>query len=72
MEKNHFSLVGKKVSKIVSFIYEFEGEASILKIGGVWSKPSLPLLPGPLWPRAVVPVRVSSIGQIYLFENYFR
>ena len=35
----------------------------------VWSL-SFPLLPGPLWSRVVVPVRVPSMGQIDLFESY--
>ena len=30
----------------------------------VWSAPSLPLLPGPLWPGVVVPVRVLSIYHV--------
>ena len=32
---------------------------------------SLPLLPGPLWPRVMVSVRVSALGQIELFEKSF-
>ena len=27
----------------------FDGEVSVLEIWGVWSKPSMPLLPGPVW-----------------------
>ena len=46
------------------------GEAPILKLSVVWSTPSLPLLPSPLWPRVVVLVRVSSMGRIDLFEHY--
>ena len=34
---------------------------------GVRSTPSLPLFPDPLWPKGVVSVRVSSVGQIDLF-----
>ena len=30
----------------------------------MWNTPSLPLLPGPLWPGVVVPDRVLSMGQI--------
>ena len=30
------------------------------------STPSLPSLPGPLWPRVVAPDRVISMGQIEL------
>ena len=30
----------------------------------MWSTPSLQLLPGPLWPRLIVPVRVPSMNQI--------
>ena len=29
----------------------------------------LPLLPGPLWHRGLVPVRVPSLGQIVLFNH---
>ena len=32
-------------------------------------QPSLLLLPGPLWPGVVVPVRVASMGQIELFNH---
>ena len=38
--------------------------------GGQWSTPTLPLLADPLWPGVVVPIRVQSMGQINLFENY--
>ena len=34
------------------------------------STPSLALLSGPLWPGVAVPVRVPSMDQINLFENY--
>ena len=30
---------------------------------------SLPLLPGPLWPAVVIPVRVPLMHQIELFKN---
>ena len=33
--------------------------------GVLWSTPSLPLLPCPLWPGEVVPVRVPSILGLY-------
>ena len=41
-----------------------------LEIGKVWSTPSLPLLPGPLWLGVEVPVRVLSVSWIGLFENH--
>ena len=41
-----------------------DGEASALKIWGMWSTSSLALLPGSLWPGVVVPDRVLSMGQI--------
>ena len=31
---------------------------------------SLPLFPGQLWPKVVVPVRILSMSHIDLFENY--
>ena len=40
------------------------------ELEGVWSTSLLPLLPGPLWPGTVVPVRVPSIDQIDVFKNY--
>ena len=41
------------------------GEASVkLELWGMQSNPSLPSLPGPLWPRVVVPDKVLSMGQI--------
>ena len=33
---------------------------------------SLPLLPDPLFPRVVVPVRAPSVGQIDLFKSYLK
>ena len=35
----------------------FDGE----ELWGMWSTPSLPLLPGSPWPRVIVPVKISSI-----------
>ena len=35
------------------------------------STSSLPLLPGPLWLGVVVPVRILSMSQIELFNNYY-
>ena len=32
----------------------------MLELWGMWSTPSLPLLPGPLWPGVVVPDRVLN------------
>ena len=42
----------------------------ILKIWGMSSTYSLPLLPGPLSHRVVVVDRVPSLGQINLLKNY--
>ena len=36
--------------------------------GGMWSTPTLLLLPGALWPRVVTPDWVLSIGQRELFD----
>ena len=45
-----------------------DGETSgMLELWGIWSTPSLPLLPRPLWLRIVAPDRVLSIGQIEPF-----
>ena len=35
---------------------------------GMRITPSMPSLPGPLWPRVVAPERVLSMGQIELFD----
>ena len=45
-----------------------DSEVPNLAIWGIWSTPSLPLLLGLLWPRIVVPVRVSSMG---LIEHFY-
>ncbi len=46
---------------------QFDGEVPVmLKLWGMWSTPSLPSLPGPLWPGVVVPDRIISMGQIEL------
>ena len=42
----------------------------VLKLWGVWNTLSLPLLPGPLYPEVVIPVKVPFIGQVDLFVNY--
>ena len=40
-----------------------DGEVTVmLKLWGMRSTPSLPLLPGPLWPRVVAPDRVLFMG----------
>ena len=40
-----------------------DGEVSaMLGLWGMWSTPSLPLLPGLLWPGMVAPDRVLSMG----------
>ena len=47
-----------------------DGEALVLDLRGKWNNHSLPLLPGPLWTRVVVPVRVASMGQLELFKHF--
>ena len=42
------------------------GEAPVLELWVIWSTPSLPLLPGPLWPEVVISVRIPCMGQIEL------
>ena len=35
---------------------QFDGEVPVmLELWGMWNTPSLPLLPGPLWPAIVAP-----------------
>ncbi len=44
-----------------------DGEIPVmLGLWGMWSTPSLPLLPAPLWPGIVAPDRIQSMGQIEL------
>ena len=43
----------------------------ILGLCGIWSTPSLPLLPDPLWPGMVAPDMVLSIGLIELTAYLF-
>ena len=38
----------------------------MLELWGIRSIPSLPLLPGPLWPGTVIPDRALSMGLIEL------
>ena len=45
-----------------------DGEAFSPGALGITS--SLPLIPDPLWPWLVVPVKVPSMDQIDLFKNY--
>ena len=42
----------------------------MLEFWGMRSTPSLPKLPGPLWPGVVTPDRVLSIGQREINCNY--
>ena len=40
-----------------------DGEVTVmLELWGMRSTPSLPLLPGPLWPEMVVPDKALSMG----------
>ena len=41
----------------------------VLKSSGIWSTPSLPLFPSPLWPGMIVTVRVASRREIELFNH---
>ena len=42
----------------------------MLELWGMRSTPSLPSLPGPLWPGVVAPDRVLSLSRIELIYNY--
>ena len=46
----------------------YDGEASVLEPWRILSTPSLWLLPGPLWSRVVVAVRLPSMGQVELLN----
>ena len=45
-----------------------DGEAPVLELWEMWSTPSLPLLPGPLFLEVVAHERFLSMGQIELFD----
>ena len=48
-------------------VYEIklsDSEARTMEISGIWSTPSLHLLPVPLWSRVVEPDRVLIMGQM--------
>ena len=47
----------------------FDGEALVVELWGIRSTLSLRLLPGPLEPRVVILIQVSSICQIELFNH---
>ena len=47
-----------------------DGETLVLEFWGMGNTPSLELLPGPLWPREVVPVRVPSMGQNRTIQSF--
>ena len=42
----------------------------MLELWGICSTPSLPSLPGPLWPGVTAPYRVLFMAQIELFDIY--
>ena len=45
-----------------------DGEGPVLEFGGMWSTPSLPLLPDSLWLGVGAPDRVLFMGHIELFD----
>ena len=48
-------------------IKQSDGEVPVLlELCGMRSNPSLPSLPGPLWPRVVTPDRALSMSQVEL------
>ena len=50
-------------------IKQSDGEAPVmLELGGIWSTPSLQLLPGQLWPWTVALDGVLSMDQKELFD----
>ena len=45
-----------------------DSDSLVLEHWGIWSTPSLLLLPGCLWPKVVAPDMFISMGQIELFD----
>ena len=63
----YISAEGQNSSKkcLEYYTTQSDGEVSVMqKLWGIWSTPSLPSLPGPLWPGLLVPDWVLSMGQI--------
>ena len=51
------------ISVLIYDTKQSDGEAPVmLELWGMWSTPSLSLLPGPLWPRMVATDRALSMG----------
>ena len=52
-----------------------DGEDPVmLELLGMWSTPSMPSLPGPLWPRVVAPDRVLCMSykvHVISFQTFF-
>ena len=67
---NCFSAESKNpLMSVLIDIKQSNSEARVmLELWGMWSIPSLPLLPGPLWLGVVTPDRVLSVDQIELFD----
>ena len=40
----------------------------MMELWGMWTKPSLPSLLSPLWPRVVAPEKIILMGQIQLLS----
>ena len=68
----HWLLLCRGVNPTRQWVFWYDTKQSygevpiILELWGMQSIPSLPLLPGPLWPRVVAPFRILSMGQIDL------
>ena len=46
-----------------------DSKAAVMqKLLGIWSPPSLPWIPGPLWSGVVAPDKVLSMSPIELFD----
>ena len=48
----------------------YDGETPILEIYEVWTTFFMLSLPGSLWPRVVVPVKVLSMGKIDVWKLF--
>ena len=54
-------------TSVLGMTIQYEGEAPVLlELWGMWSTPSLPTLPDPLWHGIVAPDRTLSMGQVEL------
>ena len=66
---SHLSVYKKELRVVLDMTSAFDGKAPAMVLGGISKTPSLPWLPGQLWPGVVASARVPFMGQIELFDE---